>query len=378
MIPREDRYDREPLLDFSTISICGGSVEISATPEAEHLAPLAIGDVVGGYRVIEELGRGGMGMVYRCADLQLGRDVAIKVLDSARRWQVESVARFVREAKVQAQTSHPSVVKLYHVFEWEGALAAVMELVSGPTVAQMLRDGVVMPERDAVRAVCQVLEGLGHMHSLGLIHRDVSTRNIIWSDRRNQFQLLDFGLAKAAEHSLELSLPGSVLGTPAFMSPEQARGSAVDVRSDLFSVGVVLYFLLVGEYPHREPTAVDMVAFLRGEESFSSQAMSCVNNRRLRMIVQQALQKSPLRRYQSAHDMLIELLGILGETSAIERRQSPSLDDWRDEQDDGGASGEDYADLDREGQVGDQNWVFLLLAVVILITVALIAFAMVS
>ena len=379
MAQDKDMSEDDPRLKLSTITMTSAGLQVSSDGIVDDMDSLCTGDHIGSYRVVKELGRGGMGVVYCCKDSRLGREVAVKVLNSARRWERRAIDQFVREAKVQAQTSHPGVVRIYHVFEWNGVLAAVMELVSGPTLAQLISDKKGLDEQGAITAACQVLEGLAHMHSLGLIHRDVSSRNIIWCERRGRFQLLDFGLAKPTEQTLELSLPGEVKGTPAFMSPEQARGGAVDARSDLFSVGVVLFLLLAGEFPHPVTNAVEVVEFLRSEDPFSLSTLNRIRNRRLRAIVQRSLSKLPSARYQSARQLLADLLPALGEdrphnggtpASAGETVQEATGGQERMEEPD--------ADVGEPEDAKPLSWVFLLLAAMILIIVVVTALALMS
>jgi serine/threonine-protein kinase len=222
--------------------------------------PLESGALVGQYRIEERIGAGGMGEVYRATDPRLRRAVAIKVLPAIYASDPEFLARFEREARLLAQFNHPYIGAIYGVEE--GAL--IMELVEGPTLAERIAQGPI-PLDDALPVIRQIAEAIDYAHARGVIHRDLKPANIKFTAASGgRVKVLDFGIAKALEssstvggnvstrsskHSLNLpaTLAGAIKGTPAYMSPEQARGELVDQRADLWALGAVIYEMLKGQ-----------------------------------------------------------------------------------------------------------------------------------
>jgi len=221
-----------------------------------------IGTKLGPYEITAKLGEGGMGVVWRARDTKLERDVAIKVLPAAFVESRERLARFEREAKLLAQLHHPNIASIFGMEESEGTKALVMELVEGPTLADRLESGS-LPLDESLSLARQIAEALEEAHEKGIIHRDLKPQNIKASDE-GRVKVLDFGLAKAVEASGGSSTPsqlahsptitfgatveGVILGTAAYMAPEQAKGRPVDKRADIWAFGVVLYEMLSGEH----------------------------------------------------------------------------------------------------------------------------------
>ncbi|MEM6775803.1 MAG: serine/threonine-protein kinase, partial [Pseudomonadota bacterium] len=206
---------------------------------------------LGPYRLTEPLGSGGMGSVFLAEDTRLGRYVAVKRVASSRS-EVEYQRRFRREAATLARFSHPAIVQIYDVVERDGETWIVMEWIQGRTLARQLEEGP-LPIGEVLEIGRQVAEGLAEAHGQGILHRDLKTENVM-QQRSGHAKILDFGLAKPEQPEDEdsgLTGSGRVLGTSRAMSPEQARGLPLDVRSDLFSLGVLLYELAVGEAPFR-------------------------------------------------------------------------------------------------------------------------------
>jgi serine/threonine-protein kinase len=200
------------------------------------------------------LGRGGMAVVYLAADRELGRQVAVKVLGDGFSADEALRARFRREARVAARLSHPNVVRIYDVGEDGGALFIVMELVPGRTLAEVGK----LDAGDAVGLVLQACAGLQHAHDAGLVHRDLKPANLLLRDD-GVLKIADFGIARAAEHT-RLTEVGTVLGTAAYLSPEQAAGEEVTAASDIYSLGAVLYELLTGRPPHGTESLAQLAA----------------------------------------------------------------------------------------------------------------------
>ncbi|MDA0875519.1 MAG: serine/threonine-protein kinase, partial [Bacteroidetes bacterium] len=209
---------------------------------------------LGSYRILEELGRGGMGIVYRAEDTKLERTVALKVLPAAALASQEDRARFYREAKAAAALNHPNIAQIYQIDEAvpEGSPTddvrpyIAMEFIEGGTLEDQIKAAPLKLDV-AVRIATQVAEALKAAHAKQIVHRDIKSANIMLT-KDGQAKVLDFGLAQTS-HSTKLTRMGSTLGTVAYMSPEQARGEEVDGRTDLYSLGTVLYEMIAGKLP---------------------------------------------------------------------------------------------------------------------------------
>jgi serine/threonine protein kinase len=236
---------------------------------------LTAGSRLGPYEVYAPLGAGGMGEVYRARDPKLNRDVAIKILPEALAADPAALARFEREAQAVAALSHPNILAIFD-FGLEGDTAyAVMELLEGETLRTRLAQGA-LPSRKAVDLATQIAEGLAAAHDKGIVHRDLKPENVFVT-HDGRVKVLDFGLAKRADADSNRSLsmlatgghtsPGMVLGTAAYMSPEQVRGEAVDHRSDIFSFGAVLFEMLAGRQAFGRETATESMTAILKEDA---------------------------------------------------------------------------------------------------------------
>src|SRR6202051_1656412 len=243
---------------------------------------LSSGTRLGSYEVLAQIGAGGMGEVYQAHDTKLGRDVAIKVLPEAFAHDPERLARFQREAKMLAQLNHPNIATIYGLEHSDGTHYLVMELVSGENLAERVkRDGAV-PVEEALPIAKQIAEALEAAHEKGIIHRALKPANVKLTPER-KIKVLDFGLAKAFSGetsteamgnsptlSMAATMQGVILGTAAYMSPEQARGKNVNKGTDIFAFGAVLYELLTGKAAfHGEDVAGILAAVLRVEPDWS-------------------------------------------------------------------------------------------------------------
>ena len=277
---------------------------------------IVIGTRLGGYEVIALIGRGGMGEVYRARDLTLERDVAIKVLPHMFAADPERLARFAREARLLAALNHPHIAGIHGVEEAQGVRALVLELVEGPTLAERLRDGPIAAG-EATTIARQIADALEAAHEKGIVHRDLKPANIKVTADGN-VKVLDFGIAKALEERLDGALTdsptvtavgtraGAVLGTAAYMSPEQSRGQPVDKRTDIWAFGCVLYELLTGRAPFAGETPTDTVsAILSREPDWHLLPEDTPGH--LRTLLQRCLEKDPMRRLRDIGDARIEL-----------------------------------------------------------------------
>ena len=285
-----------------------------------------IGQTLSHFRITAKLGEGGMGEVYRAEDTKLGRQVAIKVLPAALTANPERRLRFEREAQAAAALDHPNIAVIHEVGEADGHPYIVMQLVKGRTLRQVLNERR-FSLREWLPIGTAVSEGLAHAHKHGIIHRDLKPENVMLTDE-GQVKLLDFGLAKLLEPtataaagaddldsrlqtiSRELTLAGKVLGTVAYMSPEQAKGEAVDHRSDLFSLGVILYEMAGGQRPFQGDTEIESLhATLKAD----AQPLSAVAGEipaEAERVVRKALEKERNRRYQDAADLATDLRNL--------------------------------------------------------------------
>jgi serine/threonine protein kinase len=279
--------------------------------------PLAPGTRVGVYEIIAAIGAGGMGEVYRARDRKLDRDVAIKILPEAVAADPDRIARFEREAKTLAALNHPNIAHIHGLEESDGIRALIMELVEGPTLSDCLTKGP-LPIKDALTIATQIADALEAAHEKGIIHRDLKPANIkISSDGR--VKLLDFGIAKLAvgdAPSADLTQAptvtvgrtreGALLGTAAYMSPEQARGLAVDKRSDIWAFGSVLFEILVGRrcFPAVD-VASTLSAILRAEPEWAALSESTPSS--VLRLLHRCLEKDPRRRLHDIADARIEI-----------------------------------------------------------------------
>jgi eukaryotic-like serine/threonine-protein kinase len=261
----------------------------------------------GRYRIVRKLGTGGMANVYLAEDQELGRRVAIKILDERHASDDQFVERFRREAKSAAALSHPNIVSIYDRGEAEGTYYIAMEFLDGRTLKELLVHYGVPPVRIAVGYTRQVLAALAFAHRNRLVHRDIKPHNVL-VDSAGHVKVTDFGIARSG--SSQMTEAGSIIGTAQYLSPEQARGAPVDQRSDLYSVGVLLYELLTGEVPFTGDTPVEIaMKHLSAIPEKPSRKRPEVP-RGLDMIVVRALAKDPEDRYQTAEEMEADLARV--------------------------------------------------------------------
>lgn len=299
---------------------------------------LTPGTRLGPYEIVAPLGAGGMGEVYRATDLRLSRDVALKILPEIFARDAEHMARFGREAKILASLNHPNIASIFGLEEADNTRALVMELVEGQTLAERIRAGP-LPLDEALPIARQIAEALEYAHERGVIHRDLKPANVMIT-LEAQVKLLDFGLAKAflgeaSEEELEnsptltaaASRAGILLGTAAYMAPEQARGKRVDRRADIWAFGAVLYEMLTATRAFSGETTSDtLAAVIRAEPDWT--CLPANTPMMVRQLLHRCLHKDPRRRLQAIGDARItleEALGAPAEEEMLVRRSSLRL-----------------------------------------------------
>ena len=281
------------------------------------------GQIVAHYRIVEKIGEGGMGVVYRAQDTRLNRDVAIKSLPDIFAADPSRLARFEREAKILATLNHPNIASVYGLEESDGKRFLVMELVEGKTLAQRLLKGP-LPVEEALQVCCQIAEGLEAAHEKGIIHRDLKPGNVMVTTE-GKVKILDFGLSKALAgesqsvktshsptNSEALTRAGTILGTAAYISPEQAKGKPVDKRADIWAYGCVLFECLTGKRVFEGETITEtLAAILKGEPDWRT--LPDDTPRKVKDLIHQCLQKDANERLHDIADARIEIREAVGQ-----------------------------------------------------------------
>jgi serine/threonine protein kinase/TolA-binding protein len=300
---------------------------------------LKIGQTLGQYKIVDQLGAGGMGVVYKAQDTRLGRLVALKVLPTGTAQDHEAMERFRREARTASSLNHTNICTIYNFDEQDGQLLLAMELLDGDTLARRL-SGKPLELQTLLDFGSQIADALDAAHSEGILHRDIKPANIFVT-KRGRIKVLDFGLAKLAAssgregHTLDLnptehftSIAGTTVGTIAYMSPEQARGEDLDPRTDLFSFGVVLFEMATGRQTFPGATTAVVFDGILNREPARASTLNATIPQELDRIISKALEKDRDLRYQSAADLRSDLQRLTRD-SGIRRPVAPtSIDDF--------------------------------------------------
>jgi serine/threonine protein kinase/tetratricopeptide (TPR) repeat protein len=263
-----------------------------------------IGKSISHYRIVEKLGEGGMGVVYKAQDTKLKRTVALKFLTPQALGGEEEKTRFIQEAQAAAAFNHPYIATIFEIDEVEGDTFIAMEYLDGQSLREKIKAGPLKVD-EALEIAIQVAEGLQEAHDKGITHRDIKSGNIMITSK-GQAKIMDFGLAKLAG-AVQLAKAGTTMGTAAYMSPEQASGKEVDHRTDIWSLGVVLYEMLTGQLPFKSEYEQAVIYSILNEEPKPMSGLRRGVPMELERIMNKALAKKPDERYQHIKNMLIDL-----------------------------------------------------------------------
>jgi serine/threonine protein kinase len=297
---------------------------------------LSAGTKLGPYEIVSPLGAGGMGEVYRAKDTRLGRDVAIKVLPESLAKDADRLRRFEQEARAVAALNHPNILAIHDLGTHQGAPFLVSELLEGETLREKIEAGPV-PVRRAIEYALGIAQGLAAAHDRGIVHRDLKPENVFLT-RDGRVKVLDFGLAKllrpeevheaAVTITSPPTLPGMILGTMGYMSPEQVRGAATDARSDIFSFGAVLYEMLTGKRAFKRDTAAETMTAILREEPPELTETGWQGPLGLQRILTRCLEKNVERRFQSASDLAFAIESLSGTSTTRLMEQTKPRKSW--------------------------------------------------
>jgi len=316
--------------NFLEVPVIGETGVVNAPWQFEN------GRQISHYRIVEPIGLGGMGEVYLAEDERLGRQVALKILPHDMLEDGGRLRRFEREARTVSALNHPNILTIYDFEEDDGIHLFASEFVKGSTLRQRLDCGG-LPTADTLEIAIQIASALQAAHEAGVVHRDLKPENVMIRED-GYVKVLDFGLAKMTEKpgadevdktpTQRLSLPGMIMGTVTYMSPEQARGSRVDERSDIFSLGIVMHEMLTGRPPFKGETATDVIAGIIQTDPPAVRGFNPDIPVELDEIVRKALSKNPIDRFQTARTLQAQLRSLLKRlefTAELERAEKPEV-----------------------------------------------------
>jgi serine/threonine protein kinase len=272
-----------------------------------------IGNLVGSYKITDKIGEGGMGAVFRGIDIMLEREVAIKMLRPELSSQPNIVERFRSEAVTLAKLNHPNIATLYSFLRQGDDFFMVMEFVRGDTLDGVIRKSGAMQCERAIRLFSQALEGIDHAHRMGIIHRDIKPANIMLTET-GTLKVMDFGIARVLG-TARMTKQGNIVGTIEYMSPEQVRGQETDARSDIYSLGILLYEMLTGRVPFHSDSEYDLMKMQIEDAPQPPRAFSPNIPPAVEHAIMRSLAKRPEARFQTAGEFRDVLLGAIGATA---------------------------------------------------------------
>ncbi len=301
------------------------AVESGATDPARPLPPLRY---FGDYELLEEIGRGGMGVVYKARQVSLDRIVAVKMMRPGLLATDDEIRRFQTEAKAAAALRHPNIVAIHEIGEQDGLFYYSMDFVAGHSLAEIVREHP-LPQMDAARCCMLIAGAVDFANSQNTLHRDLKPSNVM-VDEQGQPHITDFGLAGSLVADAQHSLTGSAVGTPAYMSPEQALGRRKELTasSDVYSLGAVLYESLTGRPPFQTDSAFETIRMVIESPPVSPRVLNPKISRDLETVVLKCLEKDPRRRYQTASEFAADLARFLRNEPVLARRIGPITQGW--------------------------------------------------
>lgn len=271
--------------------------------EAVHMSIFQPGDSLGHYEILGAIAEGGMGSIYRARDLEQDREVAIKALKPQLAQDPTVIRRFLREGELIARLDHESIIEIYDVGFVDGTYYLVMEFLEGRDLLERLRSEGPFSPRKSLKIIRKMTEALDCAHQRGIIHRDVKPSNIFLCDD-GSVRLMDFGIARLQEQDSLVTSPGSFLGTPVYMSPEQCRGADLDLRSDIYSIGATLYHMLSGEPPFIGDSPTNIMFKIATEAPVPIEARVKDIPESTAGLIKRLMAKHPAARFQSGHELI--------------------------------------------------------------------------